>query len=458
MRIFAYITFFIECFIIYPLLGRDHNVIISQEKITNFIIWIFFAFNCLVVLACCLACWLPKRKIRTSDVVITFLLLGIIAAIPINCSIIDSNRTQYYEQQRKLYEQRMGETLTPFYKGLGTKDEKRIQRLREKFVYKYTEPGLKFSNYEERERLICPQKTHSLVTDDQQYIILTCQYPDNSLIHYAIRTYKDDGSPVIIDFHMSSYIENRQVLPFPYQNLVMEDDYTKIYTDPIDGTRYGKYNDILYVIPTIDNNESELKSHISDSIIKFQKQHITQFPNDRVIKLAYYLLSSNQCQTVDNISLFGDDRLIIKCNQQSFAVNYKKLYQKVPQPSSVIPLKVVGNNQKDDPQDCLICTCSKTGQAKLVAAPDFDASELRKIIAERCEKDNQYPYNQCVGFYYESLLKTNFGNYLRISIVHVKGGTSVAQCVVELSDQKFTTIQKQTGLKPDGTASKTLQN
>jgi hypothetical protein len=80
------------------------------------------------------------------------------------------------------------------------------------------------------------------------------------------------------------------------------------------------------------------------------------------------------------------------------------------------------------------------------------------MIAKQCENDNQWPYNKCVGFYYESLLKTNFGNYLRVSIVHVKNDTLVAQCVVEVTDQKFTALQKQTKLKTDGTPRNTLKN
>jgi hypothetical protein len=68
------------------------------------------------------------------------------------------------------------------------------------------------------------------------------------------------------------------------------------------------------------------------------------------------------------------------------------------------------------------------------------------------------PTNKCVGFYYESLLKANFGNYLRVSIVHVKNDTLVVQYVVELTDQKFTVIQKQTKLKTDGTPRNTLKN
>jgi hypothetical protein len=48
------------------------------------------------------------------------------------------------------------------------------------------------------------------------------------------------------------------------------------------------------------------------------------------------------------------------------------------------------------------------------------------MIAEQYENDNQWPYDQCVFFYYESLLKTNFGNYLRVSIAHVKNEALVA--------------------------------
>ncbi|OCG25179.1 hypothetical protein A9G45_07340 [Gilliamella sp. HK2] len=453
MRIFSCIILFIQWYIISCVLGKDDNIILSQEKITSFIVWVFFIFNCLIALIY----WAIKSKKTNADGIIICLLLSIILAIPLNRNIIESNRARYLEQKHKLYDQRMSETLTPFYKGSGTEDEKRIQRLREEFVDKYTEPGLKFSNDKDRERLLCPQKTHSWVTNDQQYIILTCQYPDNSLAHYAYATYKENGSPVTY-LSEQNYFEEKEVLPFPYLHLITEDDYSKIYTDPIDGTRYGKYYDKLYVIPTVDKNENDLKSHINDSVIEFQKQHITQFPNDKVIKLAYYLLASNQCQTVDNVGLFGDDRLIIKCNQKSFAVNYQKLYQSVPEPSSVIPLEVFGNNQENEQQDCLTCACSKTGQAKVEYAPDFDSSRLRKMIAKQCENDNQWPYNKCVGFYYESLLKTNFGNYLRVSIVHVKNDTLVAQCVVEVTDQKFTALQKQTKLKTDGTPRNTLKN
>lgn len=450
MRIFVTILLTIECLIIFSRLGQDSNLILSDQKITTFIIIVLFIFNALVGVSYLLI----KSNKKEGDYIAITMLFAIIFFIPINNSIIENKTQNYLVAKKNLKEKLLGDTLKPFYQDTGTSDEKRIQKLRENFAEGYATTDKKFYYYNPNYgKPICHKFKHSFVTNDQMYIILTCQNPDNSILSYALATKKGNSSFINPWFGggLDDY-EEYFVPEYPYVNLLNDNDYSIIYTDPVDGTRYGKYYDQLYVIPILDRNNSELKSHISDSIIKFQKQHTSQFPYDKVIKLAYYLLASNQCQAIENVSLFGNDRLIMKCNQKSFTVNYKKLYQPASAPSLVIPLEVFGENQTNDQQDCLICTCSKTGQANLVEDPDFDASELRESIAERCENDNKWPYNQCVGIYYESLLKTDFGNYLRVSIVHVKEDTKVAECIVEVSEKKFIAIQKQTGLKTDGTS------
>lgn len=449
MRIFIKILLSIEYLFIFSRLGQNRNLILSDQYVTTGLIIILFIFNAIIGL-----CYLTiKSNKKKSDYITITMLFAIIFFIPINNLIIKNKVQNYWQQKKALEEELLGDTLKPFYQDNGTSDERRIQNLRVNFAKGYATTDDKFyydrANYD---KPICHKFKHSFVTDDQMYIILSCQNPDNSILSYALATQKGNSS--FINPWYGGGLDNYEeyfVSEYPYINLLIDNDYTIIYKDPVDGTRYGKYYDQLYVIPMLDKNENELKSHISDRIIEFQKQHTLQFPNDKVIKLAYYLLASNQCQAVDNVSLFGDDNLIMKCNQKSFTVNYKKLYQPVPVPSLVIPLEVVGDNQTNDQQNCIICACSKTGQTKLEEAPDFDASDLRERIAEQCENDNQWPYNKCVGIYYESLLKTDFGNYLRTSIAHVKAETKVAQCIVEVSEKKFTEIQKQTGLKTNGT-------
>lgn len=444
MRIFITILLSIEYLLIFFRLGQNRNLILSDQNVTTGLIIILFIFNAIIGL-----CYLLiKSNKKTSDYITITMLFTIIFFIPINNLIIENKKQNYRQQKKALEEELLGDTLKPFYEDKGTLDERRIQNLRENFAKGYATNGGKFyygsANYD---KPICHKFKHSFVTDDQMYIILSCQNPDNSILSYALATQKGNSSFVNPwNGGRLDHYEDYLVSEYPYINLLDDNDYTIIYKDPVDGTRYGKYYDQLYVLPMLDKNENELKSHISDRIIEFQKQHTHQFPNDKVIKLAYYLLGSNQCQSVDDVSLFGDDNLIMKCNQKSFTVNYGKLYQSVPVPSLMIPLEVLSDNH--DQQDCLICACSKTGQVQLEEAPDFDASALKERIAEQCQHDNQWPYNKCVGIYYESLLKTDFGNYLRASIVHVKEGTKVAQCIVEVSEKKFTEIQ--TGLKTNG--------
>ena len=451
MRIFFTILLSIEYFFIFSRLGKNSNLILSDQNVTTFLIIILFIFNAIIGLLYLLI----KSNKKPSDYITITLLFAVIFFIPINDLIIE-NKEQNYWQQKKAHEKELlGDTLKPFYQDKGTSDERRIQNLRENFAKGYAINSKFYDGSDNYDKPICHKFKHSFVTDDQMYIILSCQNPDNSILSYAIATQKGNSSFINPWFggrldHYEKYL----VSEYPYINLLDDNDYTIIYKDPIDGTRYGKYYDQLYVIPMSNKNENDLNSHISDRIIEFQKQHTLQFPNDKVIKLAYYLLGSNQCQSVDDVSLFGDDNLIMKCNQKSFTVNYKKLYQPFLVPSLIIQLEVFGDNQTKDQQDCLLCACSKTDQLHLEETPDFDASTLREIIAEQCENDKKWPFYKCFGYYYESLLKTDFGNYLRASIVHVKDETRVAQCIVELSENKFTELQKQTGLKTNGTPRK----
>ncbi|OCG38378.1 hypothetical protein A9G39_08820 [Gilliamella sp. Imp1-6] len=96
MRIFVTILLTIECLIIFSRLGQDSNLILSDQKITTFIIIVLFIFNSLVGVSYLLI----KSNKKEGDYITITMLFAIIFFIPINNSIIE-NKTQNYLVAKK---------------------------------------------------------------------------------------------------------------------------------------------------------------------------------------------------------------------------------------------------------------------------------------------------------------------------------------------------------------------
>lgn len=441
MPILAVILLSIEGIIVRFQFGRYSNFFISDQKIFNAIVTFFFVINCIVVISFYLL-KIGKKKKRL-EIFSTVMLLSVIFLIDMNSSAIEKENKSRMEAKQQIYVKKMGDNLIPFYTGDGTPDQQKVQQLREKFVSYFVIYDAQSSDIMPD---ICAKADHSFVTSDMNYIILTCEVTNNAFKHYVLPT-MNNGKRIDSFYIMSlSSLARYEVNRFPYPELLSTDEFSPLYHDSADDTYYGVYQDKFYQISpptqtqTTNSSDEPLTSSvnnaIAESIITFQKKHEELFPNNRIIKLANYLIKTYQCSQVHDVFLLDDQYVTIGCDTEYYAFKYQKFsdssFYSLANPL-VINIPFVQDNQSEEYANSIVNACNLSQQIDFSTDRSLDIEKI-KITLNECDNDRIYPYYSCIGIYRGELSKAGKVNFFNSWIIHIKDSPTSSRCVLALSD------------------------